>query len=121
MEVRVPNSRGRTRAWGPYPQLKGPHQSVRVYISNVRGHAEAWKSGPPTQKGPTRAWESAPPTKEGGPNNGGLYPEREGPRQSVGVHIPNWTGHTKAPHQNVVVRIPNSRGHPEAWQGVSPT
>ena len=33
----------------PYPQLKGPRQSVGVRIPNSRGHAKAWESVSPTR------------------------------------------------------------------------
>ena len=87
--VHHPNSRGHTEAWesisptqgatpklgSPYPQLKGPRQSLGVSILNSRGHAKAWESVSPTQ-GAT--------AKRGSP-----YPELKGPHRSVGVHHPN--------------------------------
>ena len=79
MEVHIPNSRGHAKAWesisptreampkrgSPYPQLKGPRQSVGVQIPNSRGHA--------------KAWESISPTRGATPKRGSPYPQLEGP------------------------------------------
>ena len=78
--VRIPNSRGHTKAWesvsptqgatqkrgSPYPQLKGPHQSVGVCIPNSRGHTKAWESisvgvHHPNSRGPQRGGANCEP------------------------------------------------------------
>ena len=41
--------RGRPKCGSPYPQLKGPRQSVGVHIPSSRGHTEVWESASPTQ------------------------------------------------------------------------
>ena len=53
----------------------------------------------------TPAFSGAPQRQARGENQkcGSLYPQLEGPHQSVGVHIPN------------------SRGHTKVWESVSPT
>ena len=43
-------ARGQKQKCGSrYPQLKGPHQSVGLRIPNSRGHTKAWESVSPTQ------------------------------------------------------------------------
>ena len=96
VEVHISNSRRHTEAWesisptqgatpkrgSPYPQLKGPHQSVGVHRLNSRGHTEAWDSISATQ-GAT-------------PKRGNPSPQLKGPHRSVGVHHPNPRGRIEA-------------------------
>ena len=86
----------------------------------------------------------ASPTQGATPKRGSPYPQIKGPRQGVGVRIPNSRGHAKAwgslspnqgatpkrgspypqlkgPRQSVGVPIPNSRGHAKARESVSLT
>ena len=104
-----------------------------------QGHSVQFNS-----RGHPKAWQSICPTRGATPKRGSPYPQLEGPRQSVGVHIPNSRGHAKAwesisptrgatpkrgspypqlegPRQSAGVHIPNSRGHAKAWESISPT
>ena len=87
----------------PYPQLKGPHQSVVVHSPNSRGHTGAWESISPNSRGHTKVWESISPTRGATVKHGTPYPQLKGRNWSAGVHIPN------------------SRGHTETWVPTSPT
>ena len=50
----------------PYPQLKGPRQSVGVHIPGLRGHAKSEGVRIPNSRGHTKAWDSVSPTRGGG-------------------------------------------------------
>ena len=65
MESVSPTQGATPKRGSPYPQPKGPHQSVGVYIPNSRGH--------------TKAWEIVSPTQGATPNCGSPSPQLEGP------------------------------------------
>ena len=88
-----------------------------------------WHGEPPLAQSTSKTRQNIGPrpnpisrTREATPKRGSPYPQLEGPRQSVGFHIPNLRSHAKAypqlegPRQSVGVRIPNSRGHAKTWK-----
>ena len=68
----------------PYPKLKGPRQNVGVRIPNSRGHTKAWESVSPTQGATPKHGNPYTPTRRATPKRGSPYPQLEGPHQRVG-------------------------------------
>ena len=130
MVVRIPNSRGYTKAWESYPQLEGLHQrsvsptqvakskhgrpypqltvslTLTLTISRTRGGTPKRGSLMPHSRGYTKAWESVSPIRGATAKWGAVSPTR-GATPKPGSSYAQLEGL----HQSVGVRIPHSRGY----------